>query len=64
MADGWQFAVWQCNWYGMLRIESSRYRAQFETATDARRERGRGASWSGNRVRYWELRGGKKMVTS
>lgn len=48
MADGWQFTVWQTNWYGMLEIQSSGYAVQFETTTDAWRERGRGASWSGN----------------
>lgn len=40
MADGWQFTVWQTNWYGMLEIQSSRYAVQFETTTDAQRERG------------------------
>lgn len=60
MADGWQFTVWQTNWYGMLEIQSSRYAVQFETNTDARRERGRGTSWSGNYEPYSELRGEKR----
>ena len=64
MADGWQFTVWQTNWYGMLEMQSSRYAVQFKTTTDARRERGRGASWSGNEEQYSELRGEKKMVIS
>lgn len=64
MADGWQFSVWQTNWYGVLEIQSSRYAFQFETTTDAGRERGRGASWPGNEEQYSELRGEKKTVIS
>lgn len=58
MADGWQFTVWQTNWYGMLEIQSSRYAVQFETTTDARRS---GEKQAGQEIKNsTELRGEKR----